>query len=242
MRVLSVTQLPFCRPAPRRGRCLADTPKASGFFNTRESALTSETTGHIVISMARANVRERLVTAGLDTLYRRGFNGCGVEDITRAAGVPKGSFYNYFESKEALGIEVLERFWQSGGPRLKILRDHTLPPVERLRRYFDSLADVLADWDHQTGCMIGNFSTELSNQSQAIRERLSLILAEWTRAIEACVREAQKARQTRTDLDPATIATFLINAWEGTCSRTKVDKDRKAVEHFREIIFTTLFR
>jgi TetR/AcrR family transcriptional repressor of nem operon len=203
---------------------------------------TSETTGHIVIWMARANVREKLVTAGLDTLYRRGFNGCGVEDITRAAGVPKGSFYNYFESKEALGIEVLERFWQSGGPRLKILRDHTLPPVERLRRYFDSLADVLADWDHQTGCMIGNFSTELSNQSRAIRERLSLILTEWTRAIEACVREAQKAEQTRTDLDPATIATFLINAWEGTCSRTKVDKDRKAVEHFREIVFTTLFR
>ena len=192
--------------------------------------------------MTRPNVREKLVSAGLDTLYRRGFNGCGVEDITRAAGVPKGSFYNHFESKEALGIEVLERFWRSGGPRLKILRDQTLPPVERLRRYFDSLADVLAGWDYQTGCMIGNFSTELANQSRATRDRLSLILAEWTRAIEDCVREAQKAGGTRADLDPATIATFLINAWEGTCSRTKVDKDSKAVEHFREIVFTTVFR
>src|SRR5713101_8636342 len=112
MRVLSVTQLPFCWPAPRRGPLSRHTPKASGFFNTLECAIdTRETTGHIVICMARANVREKLVTAGLDTLYRRGFNGCGVEDITRAAGVPKGSFYNYFESKEALGIEVLERFW-----------------------------------------------------------------------------------------------------------------------------------
>jgi TetR/AcrR family transcriptional repressor of nem operon len=117
-----------------------------------------------------------------------------------------------------------------------------LPPVERLRRYFDSLADVLADWDYQTGCMIGNFSTELSNQSRAIRDRLSLILAEWTRAIETCVREAQNAGRTRTDLDAATIAKFLINAWEGTCSRTKVDQHSKAVEDFRAIVFTTIFR
>jgi TetR/AcrR family transcriptional repressor of nem operon len=123
-----------------------------------------------------------------------------------------------------------------------ILRDQTLPPVERLRRYFDSLANELADWDYQTGCMIGNFSTELANQSPAIRDRLSLILAEWTRAIEDCVRQVQKAGRTRTDLDPVTIATFLINAWEGTCSRTKVDKDSKAVEHFKEIVFTTVFR
>ena len=57
--------------------------------------------------MAKANVRERLLDAGLETLHRCGFNGCGVQEIAETAGVPKGSFYNHFESKEALGAAVL---------------------------------------------------------------------------------------------------------------------------------------
>jgi len=59
--------------------------------------------------MPRPNVREKIIDAGLKVLIEKGFNGCGVQDITAAAGVPKGSFYNHFESKEALGGEVVER-------------------------------------------------------------------------------------------------------------------------------------
>jgi AcrR family transcriptional regulator len=64
-----------------------------------------------------------------------------VEEITRLAVVPKGSFYNYFDSKEALAVEVLERYGDGGDSRHRILTDHTPPPVERLRRYFDLAAD-----------------------------------------------------------------------------------------------------
>jgi|SRR6516164_4874142 TetR/AcrR family transcriptional repressor of nem operon len=72
--------------------------------------------------MAKINVRERLLDAGLETLHRCGFNGCGVQEIAETAGVPKGSFYNHFESKEALGAAVLERYWeQRGGSMLRLL-------------------------------------------------------------------------------------------------------------------------
>ena len=191
--------------------------------------------------MARVSVREKIVAAGLDALHRRGFNGCGVEEITRAAGVPKGSFYNHFESKEAFGIEALERYWHTAAARLGMLDDQTLPPVERLRRYFDSLADLLACWDYQKGCMIANFSTELADQSREVRDRLSVIWAEWTRAIEGCVREAQGAGRARSDLDPATIAAFLVKAWEGAVLRAKVNKDSQALDQFRQVVFTTIF-
>ena len=62
--------------------------------------------------MARPDVRERLLDAGVEIFHRCGFNGCGVQEITEAAGVPKGSFYNHFVSKEALGAAVLDRYWQ----------------------------------------------------------------------------------------------------------------------------------
>ena len=60
--------------------------------------------------MAKANVKEQIVTTSLNLLHSKGFNATSVQDITDAAGVPKGSFYNHFSSKEALGLEVLQRY------------------------------------------------------------------------------------------------------------------------------------
>jgi TetR/AcrR family transcriptional repressor of nem operon len=57
--------------------------------------------------MAKPNLREEILTAGLATLHGRGFNATSVQDITEAAGVPKGSFYNHFASKEDLGAAVV---------------------------------------------------------------------------------------------------------------------------------------
>ena len=54
--------------------------------------------------MPRPSMRDHLVASALEALHRQGFNGSAVQDITDAAGVPKGSFYNYFESKEALAL------------------------------------------------------------------------------------------------------------------------------------------
>lgn len=191
--------------------------------------------------MARPSVREQLIEAGVKTLHQRGFNGCGVQDITDAAGVPKGSFYNHFESKEALALEALERFWQGGAGRRAVLCDEALDPVERLRRYFRGLSDALARGKFERGCMIGNFSTELSGQSKEVRERLAAIYAEWSREIETCIREADKAGRVTAHLPAPAVASFLLNAWEGAVLRSKVEHDRSPLDHFDRVVFTTLF-
>ena len=77
--------------------------------------------------MARHNVREQIVEAGLKTFLEKGFNACGVRDITDAAAAPTGSFYNHFASKEALGAEIVERYARENSRR-EALRDKTLPP------------------------------------------------------------------------------------------------------------------
>ena len=60
--------------------------------------------------MAKYDTKEKIIQAALKTLLQKGFNGVGVQEITEQAGVPKGSFYNHFESKEALGVEIVERY------------------------------------------------------------------------------------------------------------------------------------
>src|SRR5262249_32053140 len=84
----------------------------------------------ILTRMGRPGVRDRLLDAAMETLHRYGFNGSGVQDITNAAGVPKGSFYNHFESKVVLCAEALEHYWQQAkSSTLSILLDDSLRPL-----------------------------------------------------------------------------------------------------------------
>jgi TetR/AcrR family transcriptional repressor of nem operon len=190
--------------------------------------------------MPRANVKDQIVAAAVETLHRKGFNGTSVQDITDAAKVPKGSFYNHFESKEELAVAALDHYWQGVLAGLRALSDAKTPAFERLKQYFRHLGERGRTREYRTGCMIGNMSTEMADQSPMVRERLAVVLAAWTRAIESCVREAQADGAMRRDLDARTIAAFLLNSWEGAVMRSKVDRDAASVAAFEEVAFTAL--
>jgi TetR/AcrR family transcriptional regulator, transcriptional repressor for nem operon len=182
-------------------------------------------------------MRERIVAAGLETLLEKGFNGCGVKDITDLAGVPKGSFYNHFESKEALGAEIVERYGQANDRRLA-LRDAALPPMERLRRHFEGLSQVLSAQGR--GCLLGNFSAEMADHSKLIREKLAVLFAAWTADIEKAIREAQKTGAIATRAKPDDLAAFILDAFEGALLRARVEKSARAFERFMSLVFTQL--
>ncbi len=192
--------------------------------------------------MPRPSVREQIVVAAVETLHQRGFNATSVQDITDAAKVPKGSFYNHFDSKEALAVEALERYWQVVLRNLASLGDEATPPLERLKTYFRRIGQVARDADFGPGCMVGNMGAEMAAQSRPVRDRLSIILAAWSRSIESCIRDAQADGSIRSDLDPRTIAAFLLNSWEGAVMRSKVDRDASAFEAFEQVVFTSLSR
>jgi len=190
--------------------------------------------------MPRPSVKEDIVAAALKVLHQRGFNATGVQDITDAAGVPKGSFYNHFESKEALGLEALARYWQGALGNLDVLKDERTAPLARLKAYFRRLNDLGRKLKYRPGCMIGNLSVEMSDQSPAIRESLVNILGSWSRAIEACVKEAQADGSLRRDVDAKSMAAFMLNSWEGAVLRSKVDRNDAALVAFEKIVFGSL--
>jgi TetR/AcrR family transcriptional repressor of nem operon len=190
--------------------------------------------------MPRPSVKEDIIEAAVKVLHQRGFNATGVQDITDAAGVPKGSFYNHFESKETLGAEALDRYWQGALNSLELLKDDSMPPLARLKAYFRRFGDIARKLKYRPGCMIGNLSTEMSDQSPLLRERLAAILASWTRAIEECVKEAQADGALRRDLDAKAIAAFMLNSWEGAILRSKVDRSSTPFDQFEQIVFTSL--
>ena len=189
--------------------------------------------------MTRPNTREQIVQAGLKCLVERGFNGVGVQDITTTAGVPKGSFYNHFESKEALGAEIVERYG-ADFRRREILTDRSVPPLERLRRHYERLNRIFVDANFQRGCILGNFSAELSSQSELIRDALRKLYARWTADVEAAIAEAQEQGAIGKAMTAAELAAFLLDAYEGTLLRARVERDARPFDRFMKFAFTQI--
>lgn len=189
------------------------------------------------------DVRRRLLSAGLDLVHGRGFAASGVKDITDSAGVPKGSFYAYFPSKEAFAAAILEHYWSDIERRLLPILDADGPAQERLVRFFHALADEHEDGDFLLGCLIGNLSLELGGASDAVRDQLASILERWDAALTACVRSGQHGSGgIRTDLDADELAATLIEAWEGAALRGKVTRSRTPYARFETITVPALLR
>ena len=97
----------------------------------------------------------------------RGFNASSVQDIADAAGVPKGSFYNHFKSKEALAAESVTAYGQGSTDR-GILTDRAVPGLTRLKGHFDTLNDHFPRCNE--GCLVGKFMAEVSEDTPEIRK------------------------------------------------------------------------
>jgi TetR/AcrR family transcriptional repressor of nem operon len=186
--------------------------------------------------MAKSNTRDLIFEAALKLFPEKGFNACGVQDITSEAGVPKGSFYNHFESKEALGAEIVQFYGERGNVR-DVLADRSIAPMERLRRYFLGLNEMMISRHHEQGCLLGNFSAELSDQSSLIRTQLVTVYAKWTRIIAAAIADGQADGSIASDLDASTLASFLLNAWEGATLRARAERSRDAFDVFMNVTF-----
>ncbi len=180
--------------------------------------------------MPRPSVRGQLVESALEQFHVRGYHNCSVEDITRAAGVPKGSFYNHFASKDALAVEALQQYQARSVWRTP--DDPDQPPLVRLRRRFETLRDLLVARGCTRGCLIGNMGTELADLNPAVRAEVQASLAFRSAAATELLGEAQRRGELATDADPDILGPFLVDAWEGVVLRAKVDKTPRAMDGF----------
>ena len=187
------------------------------------------------------DVRRRLLEAGLNLVHARGFAASGVKDITDAAGVPKGSFYAYFPSKEAFSAAILEHYWSDIEVRLLPILATDGLAQERITRFFHALADEHEAGDFLLGCLIGNLSLELGGSSEPVRTELVRILERWDEALTACVRSGQgDSGGIRADLDAVELAALLIEAWEGAALRGKVTRSRIPYDRLEAVTIPAL--
>ena len=187
-----------------------------------------------------SSVRDRIVQAALDRFHTLGFNGCGVQEIVDKAGIPKGSFYNYFKAKELLAVEVLKAY--ADGSRREMLSDKRIPPIKRLHAHFEFLASRHARFGYGKGCLIGNIAAEASDNMPTVRKALARGLADWTASVAGVIREGQADGSIEAGLEAEAVARFLINSWEGAVIRMKIANSRQPLDDFFSVAFPLFSR
>jgi TetR/AcrR family transcriptional regulator, transcriptional repressor for nem operon len=193
--------------------------------------------------MQAHNTRDQLLQAGLRRIHSQGYASTGVTEILNEAGVPKGSFYHYFPSKELFAEEVLKLYVQGENERTeKILRDGKAPPLKRLRKYFEELIAVFGPGAAVSGCMIGNLSLEMADHSDSIQSLLRGSFAHWQAGIANVLREAIERGDLAASSKPEELASFLLNSYQGALLRSKADRSNKPLANFLHFAFNVVLK
>jgi TetR/AcrR family transcriptional repressor of nem operon len=191
--------------------------------------------------MSRISNRDRIVANGLKVVLERGYVGASVRDIVEAAGVPQGSFTNHFASKEAFSLEILDLYFANSRVVIgETLRNDALPPLKRLRAFFDANIASIRDHDVKNGCLVGNFAAEASDHSEIIRKRISEIYSELREAVAYCLKAAVKAGELPKNLKISEVANFIVTGLQGAWLVSKVERDLAVAENFKKILFSTV--
>ena len=185
-------------------------------------------------STIRLDKRELILAKGAQVMTRRGYHGTGVQEIVQAAGIPKGSFYHYFASKEDFALQALAFIYQ---PRLQryaaALGNQALSPRTRILAYYHELLTHFSQQERlEYHCFIGSLSFEMSELLPAIGEQVEAILQESALILRRCLEEAQAAGELAAAEDCANLAAFIANAWQGVLTRLKVGSKSEPVEQF----------
>jgi len=187
------------------------------------------------------DTRERILAAGTDLFGKKGFNGCGLNEVLQAAGVPKGSFYHYFGSKEEFGVAVIERARDEYLAELRpLLADRRLSPLVRLRRIFETARAECLEKGPTVECLIPKLALETASLSEPVHAAVKCAYQQWGALMAQVIREGQVAGEVDRKHDPDRLANVLVMLWEGAVIRMQIDRSIAPLDDFQAFVFDTL--
>jgi TetR/AcrR family transcriptional repressor of nem operon len=177
------------------------------------------------------DIRQHILNTGEAIISGKGFSAVGLAEILAKAGVPKGSFYYYFESKERFGEALLDTYFADYLFRLEsLLKADGTPAQERLMRYWRRWVEVQGQESHAQQCLVVKLSAEVSDLSESMRQALRRGTDAILARLSACVAEGLVDGSLPSLLDPEATTQALYQLWLGASLLAKVRRDSTSFE------------
>lgn len=186
----------------------------------------------------KLKTREHLLEVGTSMLAAKGYAAVGLDEILKKAGVPKGSFYHYFSSKEAYVAEIMERYrvfilsWID-----RCLGMTHLSWADRIKLFVNEVIEWTVSSGYLHGCLAGKLAQEITTLPTSFRGQLSEIFSQWEQRFSEAFQAAQKAGEISENIDCDRLASFFWFGWEGALQRSKLDMKYDPIEIFAADFF-----
>ena len=191
----------------------------------------------------KTKIKNKIINSSIKLMYLKGYSGTSVKDITDAAGIPKGSFYNYFKDKEQYAIDALHYYYSDLVHEAKsILKNQRIQPLDRIREFYKYKILWLEQKEFKFGCFIGNMTQEMGDINERISQSANEILNDLDSLIYNNLIEAQDQNNLRSDLNLKVLANFIINSWQGAMLRMKSTRNRECLDNFYIVLNEIIFK
>ena len=187
------------------------------------------------------NTRQHILETGHRIISGKGFASVGLNEILKSAGVPKGSFYHYFPSKDAFVLVILDAY---AAYLLRKLDRHfgneSLSPLDRVHAFVDDACQGVERYDFSRGCLVGNLGQEVGSLNETIQLRLEAIFQSWEARLAACLQRAVTTGEVRSATDCAAMAHAFWIGWEGAILRARLMRSTEPMRAFFKLFMSAL--
>lgn len=191
------------------------------------------------------STRKALIAAGINQLSIYGYHGTGIKQILDEVKVPKGSFYNFFASKEAFVAELISHYSEDLLAQLThfFLHDgQALTALEKLSFINNLSLSKFAETGFTTSCLIATISADIDTENTLCQQALNQSVNDCLALISKLFEEAQQSDEIRRDVPAPQLAQIYWSTWQGVLLRVKVTKDKQEAETCLQLLLNTLCR
>jgi TetR/AcrR family transcriptional repressor of nem operon len=187
-----------------------------------------------------SNTKQELLELGMQLLLKHGYADLGVATLLEQAGVPKGSFYHHFDSKEDFGLQAIDLYMQGvHGALDAAFGDEQAQPLDQIRRFFEMVSGSYKG-EGYLGCLLGGLGQELSGVSPAFRKKVEHCFGVIAQGFERALIVAKARNQLRAGVEPAELAELLVNCWEGAALRSRLRRSPAPLGQMLDFYFAAV--
>ena len=171
--------------------------------------------------------RLHILQTSSELILHKGFSGVGLQEILKTCGVPKGSFYHYFKSKEAFGCELVQNYIDNYQISLNQLWDSNEPAKRKLISYFELwINDPETECGWADSCLIVKLAAEVADLSEDMRCIMAQGVDHLIGRIAELIVIGQQDHSIQIQAEASSTAQLIYQMWLGAALLSKLQKDK----------------